>query len=135
MVRWKRWALVLAATSAAVLPLVSFALADALDPNVPHTVVVGRPKGAAPAERVDAARSGRSKTKLPSQPKESWKRTLPSGTAYAPLVDGQGNLTFALTTSLVVRWSSAAPNPSFRPVRTARPSMITTTPSTSSATS
>jgi outer membrane protein assembly factor BamB len=105
MVRWKRWALVLAATSAAALPLVSLALADAFDPSVPHTVVVGTPKGSAPTDRVDAQRTGRSKTKLPSQPKESWKKTLPSGTSFAPLVDGQGNLTFALNTSLVVRWS------------------------------
>jgi hypothetical protein len=106
MVRWKRWGLVLGAVSAALLPLVSFALADALDPSVPHTVVVGTPKGAAPAERVDAERTGRTKTKLPSSPREVWKKTLPSGTIFAPLVDGQGNLTFALTTSIVVRWSS-----------------------------
>jgi outer membrane protein assembly factor BamB len=106
MLRWKRWALVLAAASASALPLVSMALADALDPNVPHIVVVGAPKGAAPAERVDAERSGRSKTKLPARPKEVWKKTLPSGTSFAPLVDGQGTFTFALTTSLVVRWSS-----------------------------
>lgn len=96
----------LAATSAAALPIVSLALADALDPSVPHTVVVGSPRGAAPAERVDAQRTGRSKTKLPSQPREIWKKTLPSGTVFAPLVDGQGTFTFALTTSLVVRWSS-----------------------------
>src|SRR6187399_1012161 len=75
MIRWKRWALALTAASAAALPLVSLALADALDPNVPHTVVVGTPKGAAPAERVDASRTGRTKTKLPAQPKEAWKRT------------------------------------------------------------
>lgn len=106
MLRWKRWALALAATSAAALPIVSIALADALDPSVPHTVTVGAPKGAAPSERVDAQRTGRSKTKLPSKPKEVWKKTLPSGTSFAPLVDGQGSLTFALTTSLVVRWSS-----------------------------
>lgn len=105
MIRWKRWALALTATSAAALPLVSFALADVLDPNVPHTVVVGTPKGAAPSERVDAQRTGRTKTKLPASPKESWKRTLPSGTAFAPLIDGQGNITFALATSIVVRWS------------------------------
>lgn len=106
MLRWKRWALVLAATSAAGLPLVSLALADALDPNVPHTVTVGSPKGAAPAERVNAERTGLTKTKLPSRPKEVWKKTLPSGTSFAPLVDDKGSLTFALTTSLVVRWSS-----------------------------
>ncbi|MEZ4301792.1 MAG: hypothetical protein R3B70_43055 [Polyangiaceae bacterium] len=105
MLRWKRWALALTATSAAALPLVSMALADALDPNLPHTVVVGTPKGAAPSDRVDSRRTGRSKTKLPAKPREVWKRTLPSGTSYSPLVDGQGNLTFALTTSLVVRWS------------------------------
>lgn len=106
MVRWKRWALAMAATSAAGLPLVSLALADALDPNVPHTVVVGAPKGAAPAERVDPERTGLTRTKLPAHPKEVWKKTLPSGTAFAPLVDAQGSFTFALTTSLVVRWSS-----------------------------
>lgn len=106
MLRWKRWALVLCATSAAAVPLVSLALADALDPNVPHTVTVGAPRGAAPAERVDAQRTGRSKTKLPSRPKEVWRKTLPSGTLFAPLIDGQGTFTFALTTSLVVRWSS-----------------------------
>ncbi len=106
MLRWKRFALVLTVPSAAALPIVSFALADALDPSVPHTVVVGSPKGAAPSERVDPQRTGRSKTKLPASPKESWKRTLPSGTTFAPLVDGSGNLTFALTTSIILRWSS-----------------------------
>src|SRR5689334_20235743 len=106
MLRWKRWALLVCAASAAAVPVVSLALADVLDPNVPHTVVVGSPKGAAPAERVDAQRTGRSKTKLPSNPKEVWKKTLPSGTSFAPLVDGQGTFTFALTTSLVVRWSA-----------------------------
>lgn len=106
MVRWKRWALVIGAAAACALPLVSLALADALDPSMPHTVVVGTPKGAAPAERVDAQRTGRSKTKLPASPKETWKKTLPSGTLFAPLVDGSNNLTFALTTSIVVRWNS-----------------------------
>jgi len=106
MIRWKRWLLIPAAVSTAVLPLVSMSLADALDPSVPHTVVVGAPKGAAPSERVDPGRTGRTKTKLPARPKETWKRTLPSGSSYAPLIDGQGTLTFALTTSLVVRWSS-----------------------------
>jgi hypothetical protein len=106
MVRWKRFALVMLVPSAAALPVVSYALADALDPSIPHTVVVGSPKGAAPSERVDPQRTGRSKTKLPSAPKESWKRTLPSGTTFAPLVDGSGSLTFALTTSIILRWSS-----------------------------
>lgn len=106
MNRWRRWALALVVPSASALPIVSVALADALDPSIPHTVVVGAPKGAAPAERVDPERSGKSKTKLPANPKESWKRTLPSGTTFAPLIDGSGNLTFALTTSIIVRWSS-----------------------------
>lgn len=106
MTRSGRWALGLLVSSVAALPLVSVALADALDPSIPHVVVVGAPKGAAPAERVDPQRSGRSKVKLPASPKESWKRTLPSGTTFAPLVDGSGNLTFALTTSILVRWSS-----------------------------
>ncbi len=105
MIRWKRWLVIPAACSAAVLPFVSLSLADALDPSIPHTVVVGTPKGAAPSERVDATRTGRTKTKLPARPKETWKRTLPSGSTYAPLVDGQGTLTFALSTSLIVRWS------------------------------
>ena len=105
MARWKRHALIVT-ISAAALPIVSFALADALDPSVPHTVVVGTPKGASPSDRVDPQRTGRSKTKLPSAPKETWKRTLPSGTSFAPLVDGSGNLTFALNTSLILRWSS-----------------------------
>ncbi|MFO0593540.1 MAG: hypothetical protein U0441_38725 [Polyangiaceae bacterium] len=105
MARWKRHALILT-ISAAALPIVSFALADALDPSIPHTVVVGTPKGAAPSDRVDPQRTGRSKTKLPSSPKETWKRTLPSGTSFAPLVDGSGTLTFALNTSLILRWSS-----------------------------
>lgn len=106
MLRFQRWALPIVATTAAALPVVSAALADALDPSVPHTVTVGAPKGAAPAERVDAQRSGRMAGKLPSKPKEVWKKTLPSGTVYPPIVDGQGNFTFALTTSLVVRWSA-----------------------------
>ncbi len=106
MTRWQRLLVGPAVVSALVLPALSFALADALDPSIPHVVVVGAPKGAAPSERVDANRTGRSKTKLPSRPKETFRKTLPSGSSYAPLVDGQGNLTFALTTSLVLRWSS-----------------------------
>ncbi|MBK8254340.1 MAG: PQQ-like beta-propeller repeat protein [Polyangiaceae bacterium] len=106
MARSIRWSLAIAASVAACVPLASFALADALDPNMPHTVSVGAPKGAAASDRVDSKRTGLSKTKLPSQPKEVFRRALPSGTSYAPLIDDQGRLTFALTTSLVVRWSS-----------------------------
>jgi hypothetical protein len=82
---------------AAVLPAGSIALADSIDPSFPRTVVVGAPRGAAPSERIDARRSGQTRTRLPYPPVELWRRHITGGTEFAPLVDAEDNILVALT--------------------------------------
>lgn len=84
----------------------TFAAADAIDPTLPRTIVVGPPRGFAPAERVDARRTGRTPSALPSAPVELWRRNLSGGLGVAPVVDANGEVIAALTTPEVVRLSS-----------------------------
>lgn len=81
----------------AALPTGSIALADAIDPTLPRAVVVGAPRGASPSERVDAARTGRSRTLLPQQPIELWRRHVTGGIEQIPVVDADDNILIALT--------------------------------------
>ena len=46
--------------------------------------------GYAASERVDAQRSGRSRTPLPTHPVEVWKKQISGGLEHAPVVDGEG---------------------------------------------
>jgi hypothetical protein len=81
----------------ALLPTGSIALADAIDPSLPRAVVVGAPRGAAPSERLDAARTGRTRTRLPQPPIELWRRHITGGIEQLPVVDADDNILIALT--------------------------------------
>lgn len=90
----------LAATAlviAALLPARS-AHADAIDPTMPRTLVVGAPRGAAPCERLDAQRSGRSRTLFPAAPLHRWEHHLTGGLELSPVVDAQDNVLVVGTT-------------------------------------
>jgi hypothetical protein len=63
------------------------------DPLRPQTVVVGLPSSGARVDRIDAARSGLSRTALPtSELQTSWRRSLGFPIELAPLVDGEGGV-------------------------------------------
>jgi hypothetical protein len=94
----------LAAAAAGALPAgISLALADAIDPSMPRTVVVGAPRGFAPSERLDGQRTGRTKTSLPYPPVELWRRHISGGIEVAPLVDPKGNILLPLTVPEVMK--------------------------------
>jgi outer membrane protein assembly factor BamB len=63
------------AVVAAALGIALVADAQRIDPRKPTTIVVGAPRGGMPMQRVDAHRSGLSKTPLPAGPlKVEWKK-------------------------------------------------------------
>ena len=73
--------LAIAATAAAV------ALAQRVDPRRPQTVIVGTSPGPATTARVDAQRTGLSRTTLPRGPlKALWRKPLGAAIEHAPLV-------------------------------------------------
>lgn len=101
---WKRCVKVGILAMAAALPVcASMALADAIDPSMPRTIVVGAPRGFAPSERLDGRRTGRTSTPLPYPPVELWRRHISGGIEVAPLVDTKGNVLIALTVPEVMK--------------------------------
>lgn len=106
--RWPRrpWRAALVAAAALLPAAAPFAFADAVDTSRPHTLVVGSPRGFAPSERLDARRTGRSSSPLPSPARELWQRQLRGGIDVAPLVDARGDLIITLTVPEVVKLGS-----------------------------
>lgn len=102
---------VAAAVAALAVPAaVTLAFADdaswsGVSPFAPSRVVVGPPRGVAPSERLDGARSGHASTALPDEPTELWRRPVAGGLELAPLVDAQGNILVSLTVPEVVKVS------------------------------
>jgi hypothetical protein len=89
---------------AALVPLAaSLALADAVDPSMPRSIVVGSPRGFAPSERLDSQRTGRTSTRLPYPPVEVWRRHISGGIEVAPLIDPQGGILLPLTVPEVLK--------------------------------
>ncbi len=78
------------------------ARADGIDASMPRTIVVGKPRGHAPSERVDARRSGRTSSKLPLPAVERWRRHLGGNIDLPPVVDEAGRTWTALTIPEVV---------------------------------
>src|SRR5262249_13271452 len=70
--------------------------ADSIDPSVPRVLAVGAPRGAAPSDRIDAARTGRSRTKLPHPLIELWRRNITRGIDLLPVVDAEDNILIAV---------------------------------------
>jgi hypothetical protein len=90
------------AIAAAISPAPS-ARADAVDPSMPCTLLVGAPRGAAPSERLDAQRSGRARTPFPAAPLHRWEHHLTSGIEHSPVVDERGNILVVGTTPDVIK--------------------------------
>jgi hypothetical protein len=67
------------------------ASAQAVDTLQPRTLIVGTPAGGARTDRVDAARTGRAQTELPSFGLHTeWRTPLGTLVEHAPLVDEHG---------------------------------------------
>ena len=91
--------------AASLLPA-SPASADVIDPSMPRTLVVGAPRGAAPSERLDAQRSGRSRTLLPAAPLHRWEHHITGGIELAPVVDAHDNVLVVGTTPDAIKLDS-----------------------------
>jgi len=95
--------MVLAVVACMLVPAVlRQASADVVDASMPHTMVVGAPRGHAPSERVDARRSGRTSSRLPVPAVERWRRHLGGNIDVPPVVDEAGRVWTALTIPEVV---------------------------------
>ncbi|MBX3230206.1 MAG: hypothetical protein KIT84_24760 [Labilithrix sp.] len=67
--------------------------AQKIDPRRPSVLVVGPPRGAAPMQRLDARRSGLSKTFLPSGPLSiAWRKPTGLTIDHPPLIAADGSL-------------------------------------------
>jgi len=91
-----------AASLLAGFVVASDAGAEGFDATSPHVVVVGKPRGAAPSERLDASRSGQTTTKIPVSPVEKWRRHLGGNIDLPPVVDELGRVLVALSLPEVV---------------------------------
>jgi hypothetical protein len=91
--------------AASLLPA-SPARADVIDPSLPRTLVVGAPRGAAPSERLDAQRSGRSRTLFPATPLHRWEHHITGGIELAPVVDEHDNVLVVGTTPDAIKLDS-----------------------------
>ena len=91
--------------AAALLPA-SPARADVIDPSLPRTLVVGAPRGAAPSERIDAQRTGRSRTLFPAAPLHRWEHHITGGIELAPVVDEHDNVIVVGTTPDAIKLDS-----------------------------
>ncbi len=78
------------------------ASARGFDTTMPHTVVVGSPRGHAPSERIDARRTGQSRSRLPFPPVDKWRRHLGGNIELSPVVDEAGRIYVALSVPEVV---------------------------------
>ncbi|TKD02778.1 PQQ-binding-like beta-propeller repeat protein [Polyangium fumosum] len=81
------------------------ARAEGIDTTRPYTVVVGPPRGFAPSERVDARRTGQSKSRLPSAPVDKWRRHAGGTIEVPPVVDESGRIYVAMTLPEVVAYA------------------------------
>jgi hypothetical protein len=98
-------AAVAAIVAAALLPA-SPVRADVIDPSLPRTLVVGPPRGAAPSERIDAQRTGRSRTLFPAAPLHRWEHHITGGIELAPVVDEHDNVLVVGTTPDAIKLDS-----------------------------
>jgi outer membrane protein assembly factor BamB len=81
----------------------SAARAESLDPVVWRRLRIGAPAGFAPSDRIDARRTGRSRSRLPFPPVELWRRQLGGQLDVDPVVDAGGNVIAVLGSSDVVK--------------------------------
>jgi hypothetical protein len=84
------WSMAIAAGAIAAGAVAS---AQTMDVQRPRTLVVGGPSTGVRVERLDAARSGRTRTALPAGGvRVEWRAALGVPTEWSPLVDAAGNL-------------------------------------------
>jgi hypothetical protein len=83
------------------------ARADVIDPSMPRTLVVGAPRGAAPSERLDAQRTGRSRTLFPAAPLHRWEHHITGGIELPPVVDEHDDIFVVATTPDVIKLDSS----------------------------
>ncbi len=93
--------------AAIALALASPARADVIDPSMPRTLVVGAPRGAAPSERLDAQRTGRSRTLFPAAPLHRWEHHITGGIEQPPVVDEHDDIFVVATTPDVIKLDSS----------------------------
>jgi outer membrane protein assembly factor BamB len=89
------------AAAAALFP--AAARGDNIDLSMPRTVTVGAPRGAAPSDRFDGARTGRARTRLPANPVELWRRHVSGNIDVSPVVDGADAIVVALNIPEIVK--------------------------------
>ena len=81
---------------AAAVLVASHSIATSIDPGVAVTVVVGSPAGACPMGRMDGARTGRSRDRLPAEPRVLWRWSMGCALdASAVAVDRRGAVVVA----------------------------------------
>jgi hypothetical protein len=93
----------LAAVAGLALAAAAPARADVIDTTMPRTVAVGAPRGAAPSERLDPRRTGRTRTALPTRAVEVWRRHVNGNIEVPPVVDEAGDVIVALGISEIVK--------------------------------
>jgi PQQ-like domain len=76
----------------ALVPNVS---GETLDPSLPQRRVVGAPNGACAMNRVDGARTGRTRQALPEHPRVLWRARVTGGLDLPPAVDAGGHVVAA----------------------------------------
>ncbi|MCC6521134.1 MAG: PQQ-binding-like beta-propeller repeat protein [Polyangiaceae bacterium] len=91
-----------AAGLGALASVACLGVAAAFDPQAPVVLVVGT-AGSGPCDRLTPERSGRSATSLPHAPTALWRIELDAGLEAAPVVDAQGAVVVALTSSEVLK--------------------------------
>jgi outer membrane protein assembly factor BamB len=87
---------------AAALPSAA-ARGNTIDLSMPRTVIVGAPRGAAPSDRFDGARTGRAHTRLPAVPVELWRRHVSGNIDVSPVVDAADAIVVALNIPEIVK--------------------------------
>jgi hypothetical protein len=103
----------LALALASVSPALAFG--GSVDPTAPRTIVVGEPMGAASMQRIDGARSNRSRTLIPLDPIVKSRSRLLGDVTTVPSVDEHGRLVVATSDGVLsqldaqehVEWTAA----------------------------
>ncbi len=85
----------------------AIAVGDPVDPGIPIRRVVGEPGGAAPMARVDGARTGRARSRLPHAPRLAWRARVQGGTDLHVAIDARGAVVVASALGQLVQFSAS----------------------------
>lgn len=112
--RWLTTPALAAAALCVGLAVRSASGSETLDPTVPERWMVGPPRGAAPMQRIDGARSGKSQSALPTAPRVLWRARIQGGIAHPAVVDERGSVVVSSPIAVVTdrgdvyEWRSGA---------------------------